>query len=231
MWNNETYLTAIKAAKKAGRFQGEDVKTQEQIYKIIGEKVNAGIHTVISWSRKGSTGPGDNDLIEKVEKLLGLDTDALGRREEKPMKESGKEVEEAEAVEAVRVTEFNKYAIFSCYYKMKEYLHDDEVEFEERFADMCQQIEAYRIAMPEKIYGKIQGCIAELLEPIVYDPMNTFAQCYTDEIGFWKSDGTWQIRDEAGTLKFCTSFLMKLAEIEDKVDAFAKETLNPLLMK
>lgn len=129
------------------------------------------------------------------------------------------------------MTEFNKYAILRCYQEIKEYLHNGQVEYEECFADMCQQIETYRIAVPEEVYGKIQECIAEFLEPIVYDPMNTFAKCYTDEIGFWKSDGTWQIKDEAWTLKSCMGFLSKLEEIEEKVDAFAMETLYPVLMK
>ena len=131
----------------------------------------------------------------------------------------------------IRVSDFNKFAIFRCYQKMKEYLHDDDVEFEECLSDMCQQIETYRIAVPEEIYEAIQECIEEYLAPIVYDPINTFALCYTDEIGFWKSDGTWQIKDEAGTLKVCTNFLLKLAEIEDKVDSFALKTLYPILMK
>lgn len=108
MWNAEAYQIAIKAAKMAGSLQGVEVKSQEDIYAIMAKKGLAGRETAISWARKGSTGPGDNDLIEEVEKLFGLDTGALGKREEKPIKKSGKKskgVEATAAAEAVKEVE------------------------------------------------------------------------------------------------------------------------------
>lgn len=216
MWDVKKYHAAIKEAKKNGEFLGREAKTQEEIYKLLGDKVGVTRDTAKSWARAGNKGPGENDLIAKVEQAFKLRPGELGRRDEKKMKECKKKT---------NVTDFNKYLIFRCFQTMKEFLHDDKLELEECFADMYQQIETYGIGIPEEIFKKILECIDEFLAPIVYDRERTFAQCYTDEIGSWQSDGSWRTKDKEGTWKFCINFRMKLVEIEEKIDAFAMKTL------
>ena len=156
-----------------------------------------------------------------LEKVLGIAEGELGRKGLGKMKENKTEN---------KLTDFNKQAIHSCYMLMKDYIHSDDVESEDCFADMCAEVEKYKIAIPEEIYAAIQKCIDECLAPIIYEERDTFARCYTDDIGFFTDDGVWQTRDEEGTKKFCMYFMLTLTEIEQKVDMFAMETLHPVLI-
>ena len=49
------------------------------------------------------------------------------------------------------LSDFNKTAIFKCYVLMKDYLHDEDMEQEECFAQMCTMIEMQRVAIPDTI--------------------------------------------------------------------------------
>ena len=222
MWDVEKYRAIVDAVKKSGRLEGCKVTTREDVYAFIGDKVGVTEEGAKSWTRKNSTGPRTNKQIAKLEQLFSLPEGSLGRREEKAPK--AKKV-------VIKMTDVNKNAVLSCYQAMIGYLHSDDVENEECLAAMCQKVNTYKIAIPEEIFGAIQNCINEFLDPIVYDQQKTFAQCYTDEIGFWEDDGTWHIRDKEGTMKFCANYMMRLVEIEECIDNFAMETLYPLLMR
>lgn len=221
MWDVEKYRSVIKAIKENGTFKESNIKSKEQIYELIGKAVGVEKDTAKSWTRESSSGPGDNNLVANVEKALGITVGLLGRREEKPMKKEK---------QRFKLTDFNKNAIQSCYMLMKEYIHSDEVEDEDCFANMCAEVGKYRIAIPEEIYKEIQQCIDEFLAPIVYEYRDTFALCFADDIGYWGNDDIWHIKDEEGMRKSCMYFIMKLVEIEESVDNFAMEKLYPVLV-
>ena len=221
MWDVEIYRAIVTAAKKSGKLGSSEVVTHEDVYKVIKEKLYVTVDTAKSWGRKTSTGPRDNEQIAELEQLFSIPDGSLGRREEKAPK-AKKQV--------IKMTDVNKNAVLSCYQAMTEYLHSDDVENEECLAAMCQMVNTYKIAIPEEIFEAIQNCINEFLDPIVYDQQRTFAQCYTDEIGFWEDDGTWHIRNEEGRMKFCVNYMMRLVEIEKCIENFAMKTLYPVLV-
>lgn len=221
MWDVKKYKGLINTIKENGRFMGNDVTTKEQIYELIGKTIYVDAGTAKSWGRPSSNGPGSNDLLIKLEKAFGIDEGLLGRKEYKDVKEDKQNI---------KLTDFNKQAIHNCYMLMKDYIHSDEVENEDCFADMCAEVGKYKIAIPEKIYGAIQKCIDEYLAPIVYEYYDTFEKCFADDIGFMGDDGTWHVRDEEGMKKTCMYFVMTIIEIEEKVDRFAMETLYPVLI-
>lgn len=221
MWSVEKYRALIKAAKKSGMFKNRKVKTEDDVLTIIAEELHFSPETTKSWLRINSPGPRDNETIAKLERLFSLLDGSLGRREEKSPK--AKKM-------VIKMGDFNKHAVLCCYQAMKEYLHSDDVENEERLAVMCQTVDTYKVAIPEEIFEEIQKCINEFLDPIVYDSQNTFAQCYTDEIGSWGDDGTWHIKSEEGTMKFCANYMIRLVEIEERIDRFAMATLYPVLI-
>lgn len=221
MWDVKKYKGLINTIKENGSFMENNVTTKEQIYELIGKTIHVDAGTAKSWGRPSSNGPGSNDLLIELEKALGIAEGLLGRKEYKEMKEDKQKI---------KLTDFNKQAIHSCYMLMKDYIHSDKVENEDYFADMCAEVGKYKIAIPEKIYEAIQKCIDEYLAPIVYEYHDTFAKCFTDDIGFMGDDGIWHVRDEEGVKKTCMYFIMTIIEIEENVDKFAMETLYPVLI-
>lgn len=221
MWDVQKYKGLINTIKKSGSFMGSNVTTKEQIYGLIAKTIHVDADTAKSWTRPSSNGPGSNELLIELEKALGIAEGSFGRKEYKEVKEDKQEI---------KMTDFNKQAIHSCYMLMKDYLHSDEVENEDCFAEMCAEVGKYKIAIPEEIYEAIQKCIDEYLAPIVYEYHDTFAKCFTDDIGFWEDDGVWHVRDEEGMKRTCMYFIMTIIEIEERVDKFAMETLYPVLI-
>ena len=95
---------------------------------------------------------------------------------------------------------------------------------------MALEVEKYKIAIPSELYNKIDAFISKNLAPIVYDCKSTFSACTTDEIGFYNEDGSFVVRDDDGLKKMCCAFLGKLFDIEDALDKFAMEELQPWLL-
>ena len=132
-------------------------------------------------------------------------------------------------MQTIKLNDFSKNAVWKCYELMKNYLHDDEVEYESCFVAMFQEIDKIKIAIPEAIYQKITQFMDDSLAPIVYEREKTFSACYSDEVGFYNAEGRWEIRDEEGMKKLCMEFMLKLMEVEDELDEFAMKELYPLL--
>lgn len=133
-------------------------------------------------------------------------------------------------MQTIKLNDFSKRAVWKCYKLMKNYLHD-EVESESCFAAMFQEIDKLKIAIPEVIYKRITQFMDDNLAPIVYEPEETFSACYSDEVGFYNTEGRWEIRDEEGMKKLCKEFMLKLMETEDELDEFAMKELYPLLVE
>lgn len=151
-------------------------------------------------------------------------------KKEKTNETQNKEESEAGMMQNFVLTDFNKNAIFECYKLMKDYLHDDEVESEKCFSKMSEEVDKLKIAIPQEIYGKIDQFIGDNLAPIVYEPEETFKECYSDDIGFYNDRGQWEIRDDEGMKNLCKAFILKLFDIEDELEEFAMKELHPLLV-
>ena len=221
LFRNIESCKAVITAIKSGTFQ-EKNQTNKEVYELTAKEIGWDKDTVKSWTRATSKAPGNNDKIVTFEKSLAAPEDSVRRKEEKKMKNDKQEI---------RLTDFNKQAIHSCYMLMKDYIRSDEVEDEECFANMCAEVEKYRIAIPQEVYEEISKCIDEFLAPIVYENHVTFAQCFTDDLGSFDNEGVWHMKDEEAVRKSCMYFMMKLVEIEKSVDDFAMKKLYPILIQ
>lgn len=150
-------------------------------------------------------------------------------KREKTKELLNKEERGMELMQNIVLTEFSKNAVWECYKLMKDYLHDDEVESQKCFSKMFEEIDKLKIAIPKEVYRKIEQFMDDKLAPIVFEPKETFRGCYSDDIGFYNDKGQWEIRDDEGMKNLCRTFMLKLMDIEDELDAFAMEELHPLL--
>lgn len=221
MWDVKKYKQVLNRIKEEGSLKGVAINSKENIYDEIAKLVFVNRETAKSWTRPTSTGPKDIEIIRHLEKTLDLPIYSLEQKTEK---------EENEAMINYSLTDVNKNAIFRCYEIMKDYLHDDDMESEECFNHMWSELEKYKILIPKELYKKISDFNDEVLAPIVYDSRTTYANCYTEEIGFINEEGIWEIRSEEAAKQFCMNFMLKNIEIEEQLDAFAMKELQPFLV-
>lgn len=220
-WDVGKYKYVVNSIKIDKIFNGKPIKSKEEIYEELAKMIFSNKETVKSWTRPSSKGPGDESMRLDLEKALGLQKDALVTCVEQ--KEDIMEVN-------ANMTDFNKNAIYDCYELMKNYLHDHEMESEECFSQMWAEVEKYKIAIPEELYKKISDFIDENLAPIVYEYEETYKECHTEDIGSFNEEGVFVIKDEEGTKKMMMAFMLKNIEIENKLDEFAREYLQPYLV-
>lgn len=223
MWNPKKYHTVLDSVKKEGTILHQKVTTKEQIYEALGKELGYSTETVKSWGRPTSNGPTENDVIAYIEKILGVSENELGRRSEKIMNVTKPNIQST-------ISDFNKKLIYDCYKEMKDYLHSDDVESEDRFCEMYNNISKCEIAVPAELFKKIDQFVDDNLAPIVYDRKETFKSCYTEDIGSFNEDGVFCTRDEESTHKLCMNFMLVLFNIEQKVEDFAKTDLSPYLL-
>lgn len=220
MWNVKAYKKALNEIKENGMFNGKKVETLEEIYDELTNVVYRGRDAIKGWGRPSSNGPGEESIRLELERVLNVPEGAFLISDTDRKK-----------VESVRgLSELNKIAIFKCYTLMKDYLHDEAMEQEECFAQMYTMIEMQRVAIPDGVYEKIIIFIDKVLAPIIYERENTFAECYSEKIGFTNADGNWEVHNEDCAKKMCMAFIMKTMEIEEKLDKFAMDELHQYLV-
>ena len=225
MWDSKKFSEILKGLR-GKEWMGEVITTKDQIYEIISDQLESEVYpeTIKKWQGPNSKGPRNNEMIEKLEKILELPSGSLGKKEEKNMTKPSIKV-------TTGLTDFSKNAVFNCYSLMKDYLLGDEVESEDAFCKMDAEIDKYKICIPVHIFNSIKDFINERIAPIVYDPDTVFKNCYTDDIGTYDEESeTFVIKDEEGTMKMMMYFMDAIIEIEKDLDNFAMETLFPLLV-
>lgn len=221
MWNVKAYKRVLQEIKDSGFFNGKSISTKEEIYKELAKCLFQNYETVKSWTRPTSGGPGDENVRKELEEMLGLTAGALT---------SNQSEEKGKTMQDIRLTDFNKSMILRCYELMKDYLHDEDMESEDCFSHMFCEVEKLKIAIPAVVYEKICQFIDDKLAPIIYEREDTFAECYREELGFYNEEGIWEAKDEESVKKMCMAFILKTMEIEQELDAFAMEELQPLLV-
>lgn len=221
MWNVKAYKEALNAVKEEGEFNGKKIRTLEEIYDELADIVHMGRDSIKGWGRPSSRGPGEDSVRLKLEKALNVPVGSFVVTDW---------AEEKKEVSMSRLSDFNKAAIFKCYERMKEYLHDEDVENENCFYQMYAAIEIQRIAMPDTVYEKIRAFMDDVLAPVIYEREKTFSECYSEEIGYFNEEGNWEVKNEECGRKMCMAFLMKILEIEQKLDEFAMKELRPYLI-
>ena len=121
-------------------------------------------------------------------------------------------------------------AILKAYRLMKEYLHGGAVENEECFCNMWYKVQKLKRVIPCGLNDEIDEFIDETLAPIVYDRDTVFADCMTDDIGYYEENGCFRLHDREAVEKFCMNFYKTLSEIDRKLDEFAMKFMRPYLI-
>lgn len=219
-WDEKKYKIILDTIKNNGSLNGKPVKSKEDIYEIIKENIFVSIETAKSWGRLFSSGPKDEKTIRDLEKLLGVEINSFNTSVEKdPIID----------MSDIKLSDFNKQAIYKMYELMKDYLHD-EYDNEETFNNMWSEVQKLQLIVPDEVYKKVSDFIDNSLAPIVYEQEKVFSNCFTDEIGYYTEEGSWKIRDEEAFKKMALNINIKIIEIEESLDSFAMKELRPYLM-
>lgn len=219
MWNSDLYNKALKQIKERGSFKGQFVKSKEEVYWLLSKELYVSYHAVKGWSRKESTGPGDKHVLEKLKSLLG--TDMMDNEQDRI-----KEVTEVKAI----YSDFIKNNIQKAYDLLLDYLYSDEIEDEDEYCKMRENLAKLQIAIPKEIYNKIEKCADEYLEPIIYDRENFFAELYSEELGHFDEKHVFHLRDEDAMLKYMGLFFKKIFNVRKCIEEFGIKELYPILI-
>lgn len=219
-WDVKKYKIILDTIKNNGSLNGKPVKSKEDIYEIIKENIFVSTETAKSWSRPFSTGPKDEETTRNLEKLLGVEINSF---------DTSAENETNTDMSDIKISDFNKQAIYKMYELMKDYLHD-EYDNEETFNNMWSEVQKLQLIVPDEVYKKVSDFIDNTLAPIVYEQEKVFSNCFTDEIGYYTEEGSWKIRDEEAFKKMALNINIKIIEIEESLDTFAMKELRPYIL-
>lgn len=218
MWDRKKYDSMLNKIAEVHHLKGHRVKNKEAAYRLIGELLHVSYSAVKSWNRQNNNGPGDQELLEELEELLGT---KLTTETTMVEKEKGKMT--------VRYSEFVKGNIMKCYDLIMEYLHSDEIESEEVFCKMRANVHKLKVGIPKDIFDKIEDCVDTHVEPMIYDEA-FWAELYTEDIGYYDDENTFHLLSEEAIYKQAGLFYSKIFEVERKVEEFAMEELYPILV-
>lgn len=112
---------------------------------------------------------------------------------------------------------------------MIEYLHYDDIESENVYCSMRNEIDIRRFAIPEDIYSKIEYIADKLLQPIIYDK-NFFETLHTPDIGYFNNEGIFQIDSDESLIKFMAKFFEIIIRIEKELDEFFMKEFHTILI-
>ena len=127
-------------------------------------------------------------------------------------------------------TDFVKRNVGKAYELLIDFIRSEDVENEDAYCKMRMELKKLKVAIPKDIYDKIEDIADEYLDPIIYDNQNFFAELYTEEIGYFDEKETFHMRDEAATFKFLELFLIKIRDVEKKIEKFGMEEIYPILV-
>lgn len=219
MWNSDLYNKTLKAIKEQGVFKGHLVKSKETLYRLLGEELHVSYHAVKGWTRKDSNGPGDEEVLKDLKNLLGAD-----------MTKFIEDIHKEEKNVSTTYSDFVKENIQKGYDLMIDYITSDDVEDENEYCKMRAELSKLQIVIPTEIFDKMEKCADDLLEPIIYDHDNFFAELYTEELGYFDEDHAFHLKSEEATFKHMGLFLEKIWDVQKKIERFGMEELYPVLV-
>lgn len=125
---------------------------------------------------------------------------------------------------------FTKDRIMNCYTAMLDYIYDDEVESEERYGRLMEEIEKQRPAIPEEVYSQIYDFAVKEIGDIVYGDGKYEFEGIAPEEFVIHDDGRVKFKTERATMKAMANFVQMLDSVERKIHVFGMEVLHPYLM-
>ena len=147
MWNSKVYVKILNAIAEQGAFRGNPVKNKEALYQLLADELHMSYHAVKGWTREKSNGPGDEDVLKHLKILLGTDLSnatKINYKEEEKM--------------ATVFSDFVKTNIQKGYNLMIDYIMSDDVEDEDVYCKMREELSKLRVAIPKAIFDKMEKC-------------------------------------------------------------------------
>lgn len=216
MWLYETFKKTCEIiAKEQGIFLGKRVKSKEQLYDLLSEKLNLSRDVIKKWTQPNSKGPSNPTDLKNVEDLLGI---KLWNYSDCRFP-------------SIQYSEQCKHNTQKCYILLKDYLNSEDVEDESYYIKVRFEIDKLKIAIPDNIFSQIIEFIDKEIKPIIYNPEEVFASLYTEKYGVMGNDGTFHIKDESALYQILGKHIEIIIDIEKKLDEFALTVLSPVLSK
>lgn len=125
-------------------------------------------------------------------------------------------------------SDYTKNNIEKCFNLMLQYVDVASIESEEAYCNMRVDIRKMQIVIPKEIYEKINTFADDFLAPIIYE------EGYWDflekgELGLYDESGSFCLKDEQSTKKYCGLFLEKVIELQKMVIEFGMKELHSIL--
>ena len=76
-WDSVAFLAAVNATAQKGMCYGQDVRSKEDVYRIIAARYNYAPASVHNWARLGSPGPYSNSIAQRIMRDLGCECETI----------------------------------------------------------------------------------------------------------------------------------------------------------
>lgn len=217
MWNVELYNKIIKEIGNGKVFCGKRMSSKEAVYIALSDEIRMSYETVKSWTRKSSKGPGKNEVLEKVERLLNAKltiVEVANTKEEKMNRP---------------YTEFEKQTLMRCYEMIAEYLGEGLPEDEEQYAKLCQHVDFLKVGIRKDVFEKITKFIDDKIDPFIYDEEFIRRELYPEEYGYIDENNSYRLRDEESTYNLIGKFMEMSWQLSKDWEQFGMEVMYPIL--
>lgn len=127
-------------------------------------------------------------------------------------------------------SDFVKENILNAYKMLIDYIASGNVEDEDEYCKLRDELSKLQIAIPEEIFEKIERCVDVFLDPIVYDFENFFAELYTEDFGYFDEDNVFHMKSEAAIREQAELYDERIWDIQCQIEEFGMEVLYPILV-
>lgn len=129
-----------------------------------------------------------------------------------------------------KYSDFVKENILKAYKMLIDYIASDDVEDEEEYCNLRDELSKLQIAIPEEIFEKIEKCVDDFLDPIIYDYENFFAELYTEDFGYFDEDHVFHMKSEAAIRAQAELYHERIWDIQCQIKEFGMKELYPILV-
>lgn len=221
MWNVENYNEALKNIRREGSCLGEPVKTFQQIYELLGSKLDYESETIEAWRRRNSNGPGDTSVWRELEELLNLPAGALS------CSPKAVAVDKIDVdLSQLRVSDFSKGLILNVYQLFLESF-DKRIWYSyETYEWLLSEMEKSIIGIPEPIRVLFSDFIFDEIDPFVFNLQDAYKTIFPRGVARWNEelctfifiDGDREINEDRVDFAIRTSLYKSFVEkIVDKI--------------
>lgn len=124
---------------------------------------------------------------------------------------------------------FVKTNVLNAYHLMMDYIQSEDIENEDTYITMRQQLNRLKVGIPHELYTKIETFANTELDPIIYEHDTFFAEMYSENFGFFDEENCFHVKEDA-KFDFFDKYLKITLSVQNKLEDFGKNELYPVLM-